>query len=116
MFFIAKNRVKTGTPYCSVVLPEGVEVYNRYNGHIPLISNQKYNLYLHSIETLCGLKTSLHSHLFRHTYCTRLLNKGVPIKTISRAVGHANSKVTEAFYAHLEDKTVLKEISTAITR
>lgn len=113
VYFISKNRVKTGTPYCSVVLKEGVEIYKRYNGHIPLISNQKYNLYLKSLQTLCGLKTGLHSHLFRHTYCTRLLNKGVPIKTVSRAAGHKNTKITEYFYAHLEDRTILQQVSSA---
>ena len=112
VFFISKNRVKTGTPYCSVVLPEGVEIYNKYGGHIPLISNQKYNEYLKAIQTLCGIKTSLHSHLFRHTYCTRLLNRGVPIKTVSKCAGHANSKVTEYFYAHLENKTILEQVSS----
>ena len=33
-YYIAKNRVKTGTPFFSVVLPFGVEVYKRYDGHI----------------------------------------------------------------------------------
>lgn len=111
-FYISKNRVKTGTPYFSVVFPEGVEVYNKYAGHIPLISNQKYNDYLKSIQTLCGIETTLHTHLARHTYCTRLLNRGVPIKTVSRCAGHANSKVTEYFYAHLEDRTILSEVSS----
>lgn len=116
IYFITKDRVKTGTTYCSVVLPEGVEVYKKYGGHIPLISNQKFNAYLKSIQTLCGIKTSLHSHLFRHTYATRLLNKGVNMKTVSRTLGHSNSKVTENFYAHLEDRTILKEVSTAINK
>ena len=114
VYFISKNRVKTNTPYFSVVLKEGVDVYKKYNGHIPLISNQKYNAYLKSIQTLCGIKTNLHSHLFRHTYCTRLLNKGVPIKTVSKCAGHQNSRITEAYYAHLENKTILSQVSVAM--
>lgn len=114
VFFVAKNRVKTGTPFCAPILCEGVEVLMRNNGQPPkVISNQKYNLYLKSLQTICGIKTNLHSHIFRHTYCTRLLNKRVSIKTISKAAGHANSKVTEYFYAHLEDKTVLNEVAAA---
>ena len=114
MYDISKNRVKTGTPYFSVVLPFGVEVYKRYNGHIPVISNQKYNLFLKSLQTLCGIKTNLHTHLFRHSYCTLLLNKGVPMKTVSKCAGHSNSKITEYFYAHLEDRTVLNQVKNAI--
>lgn len=115
VYFIAKKRVKTGTPFFSVVTKEGVEIWNKYNGHIPLISNQKYNSYLKAIQTLCGLKTSLHSHLFRHTYCSRLLNHGVPIKTVSKCAGHANSKITEHFYAFLENKTILNQVSSAFS-
>lgn len=114
MYYIAKNRVKTGTPYFSVVLPEGVAVWNKYGGHIPIISNQKYNSYLKSLQTICGIKTNLHTHLFRHSYCTLLLNKGVPIKTVAKCAGHTNSKITETFYAHLEDKTILQQVSSAI--
>lgn len=113
VYFIAKNRVKTGTPFLSVITKEGVDVWNKYGGHIPIISNQKYNDYLKAIQTLCGIKTSLHSHLFRHTYCTRLLNKGVPIKTVAKCAGHANSRVTEHFYAFLENKTILNQVSSA---
>lgn len=111
-YYIAKNRVKTGTPFFSVVLPFGVEVYKRYDGHIPVISNQKSNIYLKSIQTLCGIKTPLHTHVFRHTYATLLLNKGVNLKTVSRTLGHKNSKITEYYYAYLEDRTILNEVSS----
>lgn len=114
MYYISKNRVKTGTPFFSVVLPFGVDVYRKYNGHIPVISNQKVNVYLKTIQTLCGIKTKLHTHVFRHSYATLLLNKGVPIKTVSKTLGHSNSRITENFYAHLEDRTVLKQVSEAL--
>lgn len=44
-----------------------------------------------------------------------LLNKGVPIKTVSKTLGHSNSKITENFYAHLEDRTILRQVSEALT-
>lgn len=56
----------------------------------------------------------LHSHIARHSYCTLLLNKGVPIKTVAKCAGHANTRITENFYAHLEDRTVLKQVSEAL--
>lgn len=113
VYYINKRRLKTGTEYTSVILPEGIGIWKKYEGKLPIISNQKYNSYLKVIGDLCGLKTSLHSHLFRHTYATLLLNNGVSIKTIAKACGHTNSKITESFYAHLEDKTVLSEVSKA---
>lgn len=113
VYYINKRRQKTGTEFTAVILPQGVEIWNKYEGRLPIISNQKYNCYLKTIGTLCDLKTSLHSHLFRHSYCTLLLNRGVSLKTIAKCAGHASSKVTESFYAHLEDKTVLNEVTKA---
>lgn len=111
--YISKNRVKTGTPYTTVVYPEGVEIYKKYNGKIPVISCQKYNEYLRVIGDIVGIE-GLHSHRARHTFCTRLLRANVPIKVIAKAAGHKNSSITEKYYAHLEDKTVINTLATAI--
>ncbi len=109
-YYISKRRKKTGTPFYAVILPKGVEVFNKYNGHLPLISNQKYNLYLKVLADLTNIKKNLHTHLFRHTYCTVLLNNNVSLNTIAKCVGHSSTKVTETFYAHLEESTVLSEV------
>lgn len=113
VYYIAKNRIKTGTAFTAVVYSEGVDVYRKYGGRIPIISCQKYNSYLHVIGDLIGIK-GLHSHIARHTYCTRLLRANVPIKVISKAAGHTNSTITEKFYAHLEDRTVITALAAAV--
>ena len=112
VFFIRKQRVKTLVPYTAVVFPEGVEVYNKYQGHLPVISCQKINTYLKVLGNIVNIP-NLHSHIARHSYCTRLLRANVPIKVISKAAGHTNSSITERYYAHLEDKTVINAIATA---
>lgn len=43
----------------------------------------------------------LHPHLFRHTFCTRLLNKGVDITTVSKLAGHANVNMTIKYYINI---------------
>ncbi|MFV2046288.1 tyrosine-type recombinase/integrase [Metabacillus sp. YM-086] len=40
----------------------------------------------------------LHPHLFRHTFCTRLLKKGVDLTTVSKLAGHATVNMTAKFY------------------
>ena len=44
MFTYTGNRQKTGIEYTTVILPLGVKILNKYNGQLPLISNQKYKI------------------------------------------------------------------------
>lgn len=114
-YFIHKRRVKTGTEYTAVILPQGMKVLEKYEYQLNVISNQKMNAYLHVIENILGMKKSLHSHLARHTYLTLLLNKGIRLEVVSKAAGHSSTKITQKFYAHLEDNTVIQEIASVIS-
>ena len=111
VYSVTKRRCKTGTHYTSVVLPEGVEILRKYNFKLPMVSNQKYNLNLLKIEIITGCSTHLHSHLGRKVYATNLLRSGCSMKTVSKALGHSNTQVTEAAYAFLRDRDVVKEVS-----
>jgi integrase len=39
-------------------------------------------------------------HMFRHTFATELLKKGVPIEDVSILLGHSSVKITESYYSH----------------
>ncbi|WP_394138494.1 tyrosine-type recombinase/integrase [Cytobacillus oceanisediminis] len=52
--------------------------------------------WLAKISTELGFK--LHPHLFRHTFCTRLLKKGVDLTTVSKLAGHSTVNMTAKFY------------------
>ena len=39
-------------------------------------------------------------HGLRHTYCSLLLSQNVPIQTVSKYMGHADSTITLKVYAH----------------
>jgi integrase/recombinase XerD len=41
-----------------------------------------------------------HPHLFRHTYCTDLLQKGVSLQSVAVILGHSSTKITERRYSH----------------
>ncbi|WBW97311.1 tyrosine-type recombinase/integrase [Oceanirhabdus sp. W0125-5] len=43
-------------------------------------------------------EVKLKPHTFRHTFCTRLINKGVPITTVSKLAGHSSVETTARFY------------------
>lgn len=40
----------------------------------------------------------LHPHLLRHTFCTRLLKKGVDLTTVNKLAGHSTVNMTAKFY------------------
>lgn len=42
-------------------------------------------------------------HALRHTFCTRLVQSGIPIYTVKKLAGHKRIETTER-YAHLSDK------------
>ena len=110
--YIKGRRAKTGIEYTSVILPFGLDIWRKYCGVLPLLSNQRYNSYLKEIEAIVGLKKGLHSHIFRKTYATMLLNRGVRMETVSKALGHSSTKITQAYYAKMQDNTITSEISS----
>jgi len=42
--------------------------------------------------------TKMHPHKFRHTFCTRLLKRGVELTTVAKLAGHASIQTTARFY------------------
>lgn len=107
---IIKRRKKTDVKSIIPLLPISKAILERYDYRLPIISNQKYNAYLKVLGDLCGTRQILHSHLARHTYATLLLNNGVDMVTVSKTMGHANSKITEKIYAEMRKETVVNNI------
>lgn len=44
------------------------------------------------------------SNKLRHTHVAMLAEAGMPLETIMRRVGHANSQVTKEVYMHVTDR------------
>jgi integrase len=44
------------------------------------------------------------AHILRHTHASLLLAEGVSVDTISRRLGHENSKITREIYLHVTEK------------
>jgi site-specific recombinase XerD len=87
---IRSSRTKTDESFVSLFLPEAERIAEMYGYAFPGLSNQKYNDYLKLLGAGAGISKRLTSHVARHTYATYLLNKGIPIETVSRAMGDAN--------------------------
>lgn len=104
-YILKDTRRKTGTGFYIVLLPEAVEILERYNFKLPLYTNQKYNQYLKLIAGIADIKKDITSHMGRHTFAVNALNAGIPIEVVARMLGHTNIRTT-MIYAKILDSTV----------
>ena len=108
--FIEKDRMKTGERYVSIILNDGLEILERYDYTLPILSNQKYNSYLKEIQDLCGIEKTMTSHLARRTYVCFLYNRHLPPETIAAMVGHYTVQTTLKYYAKMDKRTIFDDV------
>ncbi|MEG0259884.1 MAG: site-specific integrase [Lysinibacillus sp.] len=94
-----QNQLKYGEHYKKSSL--GDFVCKKENGDHCTPNVIKY----HTRETIgvkLGIKFNYHS--LRHTHATMLIEKGTPIKTVQKRLGHSRAAITEDRYVHLTKK------------
>jgi integrase len=55
-------------------------------------------------------------HTLRHTFGSLLVNKGGSLNVISKALGHADTRMTQRVYAHMEEAVMRKALEKALPR
>ena len=111
-YYIHDKRNKTGVFYTAVILDEGVEILKKYNFKLPILGNHKLNVYLKTIRDLCGIDKPIFSHVARHTYATRCLNRGIRLEVVAKLLGHSTTRITQ-HYAKLLKGNILSEVQEA---
>lgn len=91
------ERIKTGVPYVSQLLPPAVAILEKYNYQLPTLGNAEYNHSLKALGMACGITRPLHSHMARHTFATFALRQGVKIENLARMLGHTNITQTQRY-------------------
>ena len=109
---IYDTREKTDVRYIIPFLEEAEQIAEKYKYDLPKLSNQKYNAYLKEVATGAGITKHITSHVARHTFATYLLNKDIPIETVSKVLGHSNIKQTQ-HYAKLLGKKIMDDFDKA---
>jgi len=62
------------------------------------------------IADICGIEKNLTCHIARHTFATTVtLTNGVPIKTVSKMLGHKNLQTTQ-IYSKVIDKKIAEDM------
>lgn len=102
---LVSRRQKTDTDYYIVLMPQVIEILDRYGWRLPLMTAQQYNIRLNVLADAVGLDRHITSHMGRHTFAVRCLNHGVSIETLARMMGHSDIKTTQ-IYARILDETV----------
>ncbi|WP_232697862.1 tyrosine-type recombinase/integrase [Brevibacillus daliensis] len=70
-----------------------------------LLSQRSSKLHKDAVNTMLEglgkrLGLRMYPHKFRHTFCTRLLKKGVELTTVSKLAGHGHIQTTAYYYIH----------------
>lgn len=114
-YYIHDKRNKTGIFYTAVILEQGVEILKKYNFRLPILGNHKLNVYLKAIRDLCGINKPIFSHVARHTYATRCLNRGIRLEVVAKLLGHSTTRITQ-HYAKLLKDNILNEVKEAFEK
>lgn len=61
--------------------------------------------------TVAKIAPAVTFHELRHTYASHLAQAGIPLLTISKLLGHADTRITARHYAHLADATLADAVS-----
>lgn len=62
---------------------------------------------LRHLAVKAGIEKRVHPHGLRHTYASYLMDRGVPVHYIRRALGHSSIAVTERYCDHLNPAEVV---------
>ncbi|MDO9231657.1 MAG: tyrosine-type recombinase/integrase [bacterium] len=77
------------------------------------ITQRRVGMLVQKYLKLAGItKSNISVHSLRHSFCSRLLEKGVNLKTIQILAGHKNISTTER-YLHIAKSRLRKEVRLA---
>ena len=114
--WIMTTRQKSGTPENVLLLDIAIGLIEKYKGTakdgllFPMLTKESMNIHLKKIAKRCGIDRCISYHLARHTFATQVcLSQGVPIETVSRAMGHKNISTTQR-YAKITHEKVDRDV------
>jgi integrase len=90
-----------GRPVATLMFPRGNREWRAGEQRRPL-------------EAACAgakIEPAISFHELRHTYASQLAQVGVDLLTISKLLGHADTRVTSSHYAHLADQSLRNAVA-----
>lgn len=78
-----------------------VWLFANKKGSGPVAEGDLYRVFA-QVRQAMGLSEDIKPHALRHSFATRLLERGVPVETVRMLLGHASIKTTQT-YLHLTE-------------
>ncbi|EPY2279072.1 tyrosine-type recombinase/integrase [Clostridium sporogenes] len=75
------------------------------------IRRDAVNTFLERHTVQGNFEMKLKPHIFRHTFCTRLVTKGIPITTVSKLADHSSIETTAKFYINSSKEEKMRAVS-----
>lgn len=110
-FVYQRKKTKKETGIQVPAFPIPLQIFNKYNGVLPQMTDQVFNRYLKHLAQEVGLNMTLTSHVGRKTFASLLYNSGVPMSSVTALLGHSDPKVTLKHYAKLQTSTLIQDIA-----
>lgn len=121
-WWIAGNRLKTGSKYMVKLLPVAQSIINKYKGltgdnRIFLMSSVNVmDRSLRFLAEACRIEKHITFHLARHTFATTIsLMNGVPLLALSKMLGHKHVTTTQ-IYAKVTESMIDEAINQVSDR
>ncbi len=100
--WIISQRHKTHIPFQVKLLNIPLEIIRKYHqeGGQTIFPSIEYRTMAKRIQRLmdeCGFHKHITMHCARHSFAVLALNKGVPIESVSRILGHTNITTTQIY-------------------
>ena len=115
-WWIVAKRKKTGIPFRVKLLDSALKIIERYepfrrgNLLFDFCDNQRTNVKLKQIAKECGIEKTLTFHMSRHSFACLALDKGMPIESVSKILGHTQISTTQ-IYAKITTEKLERDIS-----
>lgn len=115
--WIETTRQKTGTPENVLLLDIALRLIEKYKGMaqggklFPMLTKESMNRHLKKMAKQCDINRNVSFHHARHTFASQIcIAQGVPIETVSRAMGHKNISTTQR-YAKVTHEKIDRDIA-----
>jgi len=109
--WIIINRQKVQSAKCQILINDYILSLfekHKFTFDIGVYNTVRNNLRI--MGEIIGIEKKLTTHLGRKTFATTLLNKDVPMETVSKMLGHKSVRTTENYYAEILQMKIARDV------